>query len=355
MSRRADTVGVVGAGPFGTALASVVAGAGRRVVLWSRDAQVVEQIRRDRVCPRLPQVKLPAAVEVTTDPKVLAREAHLVVLAVASTDARARARELGAVLDGSHLVVHAVGALARGEGAQADVDATTDERVSEVVAQGVPTLRIGVLAGPALPTEMARGQFSSMVVASAFDDVIRETRRLINAPPVLRVYGSHDLIGVELASAMAGAYTIALGLGDGLGLGPGPRAVLITRAIAEARRLGEAAGGDLKTFSGLAGLGNLLVRGVPPSAPDEDPERVADERRRGQGAEYAIGLALARGTLVEDALTSEGARAALAVERLARRLKVRMPMLDMIAAVLNGRLQPKEAARAAADTVAAEE
>ncbi|MBK7534234.1 MAG: NAD(P)-binding domain-containing protein [Myxococcales bacterium] len=352
MSQRADTVGIVGAGPFGVALASVVARAGRRVFLLSRDAAVVEQVRQTRRCARLPEALLPPPLEVTTDPAVLARESHLVVLAVASTDVRARARELGAVLDGSHLVVHAVGALARGGGAgDRPVD---DERVSDAVAQGVPTQRIGVLAGPALPLEMAQGEFASMVVASAFDEVIRETRRLISAPPGLRVYGSHDVIGVELASAMAGAYTIALGLCDGLRLGPGPRAVLITRAIAEAGRLGVAAGGDVKTFAGLAGLGNLLVRAIP-SADGKVASTASEGAPRGQGTEYQVGLAMARGELGSEAMVCEGARAALAVERLARRLKVRMPLLETMAGALSGRIKPQDAARLAGETVAAEE
>lgn len=348
MSKRADTVGIVGAGPFGVALASVVARAGRRVFLLSRDQAMVEQIRATRRCARLPEAELPPPLEATSDPAVLARESHLVVLAVASTDVRARALELGAVLDGSHLVVHAVGALARGAGsADRPVD---DERVSEAVARGVPTQRLGVLAGPALPSEMAQGQFASMVVASAFDEVIRETRRLVSAPPTLRVYGSHDVVGVELASALAGVYTIALGLCDGLRLGPGPRAVLITRAVAESGRLGAAAGADGRTFSGLAGLGNLLVRAVPTAA-----GQVSAAEPRGQGTEYQVGLALARGQLGDAAAECEGARAATAVERLARRLKVRMPLLEAMAGALGGRIRPEDAARLAGDTVAAEE
>lgn len=352
MSTRADTVGIVGAGPFGVALASVVARAGRRVMLLSRDAAVVEQIRSTRRCPRLPEAPLPPPLVATTDLGELARESHLVVLAVASTDVRERARELGAMLDGSHLVVHAVGALARTQ--RASDRAADDERVSEVVAQGVPTLRLGVLAGPALPSDLARGALASMVVASAFDDVIRETRRLLAAPPVLRVYGSHDVIGVELASAISGAYTIALGLCDGLGLGPGPRAVLITRAIAEAGRLGAAAGADVKTFSGLAGLGNLLVRAVPQALGTGELPPSAGAPR-GQGTEYQVGLALARGELGDDAAECEGARAALAIERLARRLRVRMPLIETMAGALSGRIRPEDAARLAGETVAAEE
>src|SRR5262245_58596896 len=180
---RGETVGIVGAGPFGTGLASVVARAGRRVVLWSRDADVVRACNIQRRCPRLPDAPLPEPLEATNDPRYLSAQARFVVLAVVSTDVRERARQLGDVLDGSHLVVHAVGALAAG----------TDERVTEVVAAGTPTLRIGALAGPALPADLATGQYASMVVASTFDEVLGETRRLLNAPPMLRLYGSHDV------------------------------------------------------------------------------------------------------------------------------------------------------------------
>lgn len=345
---RADTVGIVGAGPFGTALASVVARANRRVVLWTRDAAVVDQIQKTRSCPRLPEAPLPAPLEVTADPRVLAREARLIILAVVSTDVKARAKELGAVLDGSHLLVHAVGALARSDGASAD-DAEADERVSAVIAEGVATQRIGVLAGPGLPSEMAQGQFASMVVASAFDEVIRETRRLVSAPPALRVYGSHDLAGVELSSALAGVYTIALGMCDGIPMGPGPRAVLVTRAVAEGSRLVVAAGGDVKTFAGLGGLGNLLVRAVPPGF------GAAGGGRSSEGAEYQLGLRLGKDELPADALSSEGARAALSIARLAKRLKVRMPLVEVVAGVLTGKVKPREAARMAGDTVANEE
>src|SRR4029078_4300687 len=99
-----------------------------------------------------------------------------------------------------------------------------------------------------------------MFVASSFEERVSERPRLLNAPPMLRLYRSKDLAGVELASALSGAYTVALGVCDGLGMGPAPRAVLITRAIAEASRLGQAVGGEARTFAGLAGLGNLLVR-----------------------------------------------------------------------------------------------
>ncbi len=325
---RATTVGIVGAGTFGTALGSVLARAGRRVVLWSRDTAVVESIQKSRRCPRLPEAPLPEPLEATADPKRLATEARFLVLAVSSTDVRERSRELGDVLDGSHIVVHAIGALA----------APNNERVSEVMSLGLPTLKVGCIAGPALPDDLVANAFSSMVCASAFDEVVAEARRLLNAPPGLRVYGSRDLAGVELASALAGAYTIALGVCDGLKMGAGPRAVLITRAIAESSRLGTAIGADVKTFSGLAGLGNLLVRSAS-----------------AKSADYILGKRIADGVITADATRTEGARACAAGDALARKHKIRMPLLSGVAAVLAGKIDPKDAAKIAGEAVASEE
>jgi glycerol-3-phosphate dehydrogenase (NAD(P)+) len=319
---RADTVGIVGAGAFGIGLASVLARANRRVIVCSRDAAIVETIRTTRSCPRLPGVPLPTLVEATTDTRWLAAQARFLVLAVSSTDVRVRALALGACLDGSHIVVHAVGALAG------------DVRVSEVLQDALPTLKLGVVAGPALPSDLAEGRFASIVAASTFDEVVAEARRLLNVPPALRVYGSKDLVGVELASALAGAYTIALGMCDGLEMPDGPRAVVITRAVAEASRLGQAAGAEARTFAGLAGLGNLLVRST---------ERSED---------YGLGRQLAAGRRAAQLPPTEGARAAVAGLALADRLRVRMPLLAGVAAVLAGRAEPKDAAQLVADNVA---
>ncbi|HET9619907.1 MAG TPA: 2-dehydropantoate 2-reductase N-terminal domain-containing protein [Kofleriaceae bacterium] len=325
-ARRADTVGIVGAGAFGTALGAVLARAGRRVILLSRDAATVEAIRTTRRCPRLPDAELAAPLEATTDAAYLASAARFVIFAVTSTNVRARSTELGNVLDGSHIAVHAVGAFA----------SPSNDRVSQVMELGLPTLKIGAIAGPASADDLAGSHYSSMVVASSFDEVVAEGRRLLNVPPVLRVYGSRDLVGVELAAALSGAYTVALGLCDGLGVGPVPRAVLITRALAEASRLGVAAGAEARTFAGLAGLGNLLVRAGDGSA------------------DFQLGQALARAGAA-DAPRTEGSRAALAGIELASQLKVRMPVLQGVAGVLAGKLDPRQVGTMIGDSVAESE
>ncbi|MGE0871199.1 MAG: NAD(P)-binding domain-containing protein [Kofleriaceae bacterium] len=335
MTTRGDTLGIVGAGRFGTALALVVARAGRRVVMWSRDRTAVAAIHQSRRSPRLPAAELPDELVATAELGELASAARLVVFAVRSTHMRDQARALGDVIDGSHIVIHAIGAL--GARAKTPGERRAD-RVSDVLGELLPTLKLGVLAGPALPEDLIARQFSSMVVASPFDEVVAEGRRLLNAPPVLRVYGSSDFAGVELASALSGAYTVALGLADALGIGPGARAVLVTRVVAEAARFGAAAGAEPRTFAGLAGLGNLLVRG--------NSERSAD---------YVLGRALARGERPTEATFTEGARAAIAANELAADVGVRVPVLRGIASVLAGTVSAADAARLIGDTVAVEE
>lgn len=330
---REDTIGVVGAGRFGTAFSRLLAEHERKVLLWSRTEEVAREINEQHRNARLPGIELPASLRATTDPAELAARCRLLVIAVPSTDVYSRARLLGDVVDATHLIVHAVGALS----VPYDEPHDSEELgVSQVFLEETPVLRVGVLAGPALPSDLITGNFSSVVVASAYDEVTAHARRLLGVPPALRVYGSRDIVGVELAAALSGAYTIAIGMSDALEVGPGPRAVLITRAVAEAARLCVAAGGEQRTFAGLAGLGNLLVRTSAASGANS--------------VDYQLGLRLGRGE-THHSNHSEGALAARAGAHLAKRLGVRMPVLSGVAAVVSGKMTAAEAAHMA-DTVA---
>ena len=326
-------LGVVGAGGFGTALASVVARAGHRVVLWSTSPGVVDEINRERTNrDRLPGVELAPALRATSDPAELARDARLVVVAVSSADVRDRVERLGEVLDGRHMLVHAIGATAGPD----------DAPVSQLLAAETAVRRLGTLAGPALPADLVAGRFAAMVCASPFDEVTAEARRLLNLPPALRLYTSRDLLGVEWAASLSGAYGVAIGMADSLDMGPGPRAVLITRVVAEGQRLVAAMGGEPRTFAGLAGLGNLLVRTSPQSG----------EYAPG----YQFGRALGRGQRPESgARIPDAVRAVGAGARLVRRLRQRAPILEAVAKVVDGELDARGAARALSDTVALEE
>lgn len=330
-----DTVGIIGAGRFGTALANVVARAGRPVVVWSQTREVVDQINdlRENVA-RMPGVELAPSLRATCDAAELAERARFLVMAVPSTDVRSRASILGTVVDGGHILVHAIGTLA------VPAERPTGELlVTDLLAEETPVLRLGALAGPALARDLVEGRYASMVVGSKFEEVTSEARRLLGVPPRLRIYGGHDPLGVELAAALSGAYTIAIGISDAIEVGPGLRAVLITRTIAEAARLGTALGAEPRTFYGLAGLGNLLVRSAPGT----------------HSRDYQLGLALGRGEPLGSLELTEGARAAQAAVVLATKNGVRMPVLSALAGVVAGTLSPREAAAAAADTVASEE
>jgi glycerol-3-phosphate dehydrogenase (NAD(P)+) len=326
----AFSIGVVGAGSFGRALAGLLAVNGRPVLIWSQSSGAVEELSRQErgVADGAP----PNGLHTTADPAELAARAHFIIVAVPSTQVRDRLRALGQHLDGRHMVLHTVGDLAAPEG----------KRVSELIADETPVKRLGALAGPALPRDLRDGRYASMVAASLFEEVTAEARRLLALPPRLRLYCSSDLLGVELSAMLATAYTMALGVSEALQIGAGPRAVLLTRIVAEGIRLVSAAGGEPRTFAGLSGLGNLLVHS-------------ASETREGS-ASFRLGLRLGRR---EQPMAGErepvAVRATAAALALAHRLGQRAPLLEGMAAVLAGKLDPEQAAARAADTVAREE
>jgi len=310
-------VGIVGAGAWGTALAQALASAGKRVLLFGE--------------PRAP---LPEGARAVSALAELADAVRLVILAVPSPRVSETVRALGMVTSGRHLVVHASGTpVDLGGGAH-------PRRVSDLVREETPVKRIGALAGPALPGDLSAARPCALVVASAFDEVIAETRAALEVPQVLRIYGSHDLPGVELGAAISGALTIAVGFVDGLGMAGGPRAVIICRAVAEATRLTVAGGGKERTFAGLAGLGNLLSRTSSESSELSD--------------EYRLGLQLARGE-TPARREPEGARAVAALLLMARRLGVRVPLLAAVSTVLYEGVPIRHAAAKLAADAAAEE
>jgi glycerol-3-phosphate dehydrogenase (NAD(P)+) len=317
--------GIIGAGAFGTALADVVASRGTEVILWGDDPDAIDSLRRTRTNEkRLPGLKIAESIKLTDSLHELCSEARLLLLAVPSIRVEEVATRLGDFVDGRHMVVHAIG----GPAADPNVDAL--RRVSELLRAVTPVKRVGVVAGPALARNLADRWPCAVVVASAFDEVIAATRKVLGVPPVLRAYGGRDVLGVELSSALSGAITVAVGLSDGMGVGAGPRAVLICRAVAEAGRLLAVSGASEKTFGGLAGLGNLLVRTSADSG-----ERSAD---------YQLGVALARGQAARR--ETEGTRAARSGARLGQKLGVRTPILDAVVEVTyNGVPAAKAAAR----------
>ncbi len=296
-------VGVLGGGGFGRGLARAAERAGRDVVLWSRG-------ERGRLGER---------VRTTHDLSALA-EAEVVFVAVPSERVGALANELGAHLDGRHLLVHVSRGLV-GE------ELTT---LTHVLRTETPCRRVGVLAGPLVANALAEGTPGGGVVGTRFPEVVSAVREAI-AGPSLRLYSTDDVQGVELASAMVGLLALGAGFARETGLGPGALAVMGTRGMVEAARVGVALGAREQTFFGLAGFGDLLAV----FGGDDRPES-------------RLGAALAAGKSLSEAGREagahiEGVTIARRVAGYAATRGIEAPIAQTLADVLEERLTPREA------------
>jgi glycerol-3-phosphate dehydrogenase (NAD(P)+) len=242
-------VAIIGAGAWGTTLATVV-GKVEPVLLLAHTDESAEQLSKERRTQKLPGITLADAIHVTANPSLLATATELVILAVPSAHVREAVSKAAALIPASADVLSVVKGLEQG----------THLRMSEVIAQagGIEPGRIAALSGPNLALEIARGLPASAVVAStepAVGDriVARLGRR------EFRLYTNSDVLGVELCGALKNIIAIAAGAADGLGFGDNGKAGLMTRGLAEIIRLGIAAGANPLTFAGLAGIGDVIA------------------------------------------------------------------------------------------------
>jgi glycerol-3-phosphate dehydrogenase (NAD(P)+) len=235
---------VFGAGPWGSTLAWLLARSERPVLLWTRDAAKAEAITTSRQ-PDGVGISLPPNVTVTSDPVAL--EADLVVLAVPPAHVRALVQRLAKHLEPRHRVLHVI------KGFEA-----SGSPVSRVVEEETCVLRTGVIAGPIVPSELWGGDRGAAIVGSRYQGVVDEVTDLL-ASDQLRVYGTCDLLGVEIAGALRTPVGVASGLLREAGFGRALGAVLLTRAVAEGARLCTALGADPRTVSGLSGIGDWML------------------------------------------------------------------------------------------------
>jgi glycerol-3-phosphate dehydrogenase (NAD(P)+) len=304
-------VAVLGAGAWGTAIASVLAPR-LNVTLWARDPAQAESMARSRRNERyLPGVEIPAAVKVSAD---FPQDADLMLAATPV----AGLREIVARLKKNAALVWLCKGFEEGTGA-------LPHQVVEPVVS-----RCGALSGPSFAAEVARGLPCALTLAARDAGFAREAAALLHGGR-MRVYYSADLIGVEIGGALKNVMAIAAGISDGLGLGYNARAALITRGLAEIARLGVAMGGSTETIFGLTGAGDLILTATGD---------LSRNRR--------VGLQLAQGVPLEKILqdlghVAEGVHSAKEVARLAATKKVDMPVSDAVNAVLQGTLTPKAA------------
>jgi len=247
-------VTVLGGGSWGTAIADLIAHAGHPVTLWVRDRKHAAAMRKARKNTRyLPSLKLAPGIRITHDLVDAVRDVPVVFFVIPSKAFREVASAVGDHLDPAQVAIHGTKGF----------EPQTWERMSRVLEQETCLKQIGVLSGPNIAPEIAGGLPAGAVVASRFPRVIAETRRLMVSDR-FRVYDSRDVVGVELAGALKNVIAIVSGAAAGMDLGENVRAMLITRGLAEIARLGTAMGADPLTFSGLAGMGDLIVTCASP-------------------------------------------------------------------------------------------
>ena len=328
----AGHLAVVNAGAWGTALAVVLARAGREVRLWCRRRELADEIRQtSHNAVYLPGVRLPDGAWPTASLHEAVEHAEAVVLVPISRAMRETAHAVAPFVGPTTPVLHASKGL----------ELTTLRRLSEVIADELqrPPDQVAALSGPTLAEDVARGLPSAAVVACPETEIASGFQALLHGP-TFRIYTSTDVVGVELCGALKNVVALATGASDGLGLGENTRAALITRSIAEIGRLVQAAGGDQRTVAGLAGLGDMVLT-------------CTSQHSRNHWAGEQIG----RGRSLEEVLAStrrvvEGVPAARAAVALAERHGVDLPVCTQVDQVLHhgapvqtvlGRLMGREA------------
>jgi glycerol-3-phosphate dehydrogenase (NAD(P)+) len=305
-----QTVGIIGGGAWGTALATVAVRAGRDVVLYARDAAVVAGINREhRNEALLPGVAIDPAIRATAT-LAEAASADVILLCVPAQTVRGVALAAAPhIRAGTPLVVCAKG-LERG----------TDKRMTEVIAEVAPQARPAVLSGPSFAADVARGLPTAVTIAAADANLALALCHALGSP-TFRPYAETDLIGVEIGGAVKNVLAIAAGIVAGHGLGASALAALVARGFAELRRLADALGARPETLMGLSGLGDLVLTCSGP-----------------QSRNFAYGLKVGNRTATGSHPLVEGIATAAVARDLARHGGVLMPIVEAVAAVLDGNL-----------------
>lgn len=325
-------VGVIGAGSFGTAVANILS-LNRDVILYARKEETVAEMEQTRKsCGQ----DLNERVQPTVDLQLVAQECDIIFPIVPSSNFREMMQSLSPYLHPYHILIHGTKGfdICLPEGKQLD-DTTSLNRscvrtMSEVIREESVVVRVGCMAGPNLAKELSDGQPAATVIASRFNEVVNEGQRLLRNDR-FQVYGSSDVIGVELCGVLKNIIAIASGALSGLGLGENARALLINRGMVETIYLGKALGGNTHAFLGLAGVGDMIATCTSKLSRN-----------------YTVGYRLAKGESLDDILltmeeVAEGVNTVKIAKRLAEHYKVRAPITEVLYKVLFEGMTVKEA------------
>ncbi|HIY30499.1 MAG TPA: NAD(P)H-dependent glycerol-3-phosphate dehydrogenase [Candidatus Mediterraneibacter avicola] len=313
--------GVLGAGSWGTALSVLLCDNGHQVTTWSIDESEVNMLNEKREHEtKLPGVKLPDTLIVTNDLEEAIKGKDFLVLAVPSPFTRSTAAKMCPYVADGQIIVD----VAKG------IEESTLMTLSQQISQEIPQADVAVLSGPSHAEEVGRRLPTTCVIGAR----TRKTAEYLQSmfiSKVFRVYTSPDILGIELGGSLKNVIALAAGIADGLGYGDNTKAALITRGIAEIARLGVKMGGRLESFTGLTGIGDLIVT-------------CASVHSRNRKAGYLIG----QGRSVQEAMDEvkmvvEGVYSAKAAAKLAEKYQVAMPIVEEVNQVLFEGKPPAEA------------
>lgn len=305
-------VSVIGAGSWGTALASLLHKNGHEVTVWSILADEIEMLKKNHEhLDKLPGVKLPEDMIFTTDLKEAVEEKEVLVLAVPSPFTRSTSAKMREFVTQGQIIVN----VAKG------VEESTLMTLSEIIEEEVPQAEVAVLSGPSHAEEVGRGIPTAIVVGAKK----RNTAEMLQSMfmnDVFRVYTSSDVLGIELGGALKNVVALAAGIADGLGYGDNSKAALITRGITEIARLGMAMGAKFETFCGLTGIGDLIVT-------------CASMHSRNRRAGILIGQGKTMNEAMDEVkMVVEGVYSAKAAMGLAKKYDIQLPVIEQVNKVL---------------------
>ncbi len=306
-----ERIAVIGSGTWGTAISSLLNNNGHEVTLWSAIPEEIEEIARTRQNKNLPDLILPDSIYCTADLEEAMKDKDLIVMAVPSVYVRSTSRSMKELTPDGQIIVD----LAKG------IEEDTLMRMSEIIKEEIPQAEAAVLSGPTHAEEVSIGLPTSCVAGSKKQRVAEYIQSVFMGP-TFRVYTSPDVLGIEVGAAIKNVIALAAGVADGLGCGDNTKAALITRGMAEITRLGVAMGGKWQTFSGLTGIGDLIVT-------------CASMHSRNRRA----GILIGKGYTMEEAMAEvnqvvEGVYSAKAGKELAEKYDVYMPIVDEVNKVL---------------------
>lgn len=317
-------IGVVGAGSWGTALAVLLYKNGHDVTVWShREEQARELAAMREHKAKLPGVPLPESMEFTASMEEVLKEKDVVVMAVPSTAVRGTARKMKEYLADGQIIVD----VAKG------IEESTLMTLSQQIEEELPAARVAVLSGPSHAEEVGRGLPTSVVIGARTREIAEYLQKLF-MNETFRVYTSPDVLGMELGGALKNVIALAAGIADGLGYGDNAKAALITRGIHEISRLGVKMGGAIESFTGLTGVGDLIVT-------------CASVHSRNRKAGYLIGRGMSMQEAMDEVkMVVEGVYSTRAAVKLGEKYGVDMPIVNQVNAVL---FEGKDAAEAVYD------